>query len=259
MMKSISCHASSKCHLILFVPWYLQDLIPVPFMCTLSPVSSPMACSHCLFLDSSGGVLRLVQLILLPFTEMEHGLLLAGKLSMIWFSFVRSSSLSFSSSKEYKISTSQEMKPEKLPFRFLSFWRQLYNLCQRIFSIYVDCSIRWQSDAHIASWKSVQGIIRLHVLMKTAFISSSYDMATTWSAKRNLQTEFLQYRDMKSGSHRQKIRYLVKICEVRTGIYFHRSLVFLSLFLINSLRIPYVSLVDFFYLFLDTKEFHIVS
>ena len=141
-MKSISCHASSKCHLIPFVLWYLQALIPVLFMFIFPPVSSPMACSHYLFLDSSVGVLRLVQLNPLPFIEMELGLLLAGKLSTIWFSFVKSSPLSFSSSKEPKISTSKEMTPGKLQFRFLSFWRQLYNLCQRIFLIYVDCSIR---------------------------------------------------------------------------------------------------------------------
>ena len=39
-----------------------------------------MACSHGLFLDSSGGVLRLVQLSPLPYIKMEHGLSLGGKL-----------------------------------------------------------------------------------------------------------------------------------------------------------------------------------
>ena len=55
----------------------------VLFMSTLLLVLSLMACSHGLFLDWSGGVLRLVQLSPLPYIKMEHGSSLGGKLSMI--------------------------------------------------------------------------------------------------------------------------------------------------------------------------------
>ena len=62
---------------------YRQAQTLVLFMFTLLLVLSLMACLHGLFLDSSGGVLRPVQLSPLPYIKMEHGSSLGGKLSMI--------------------------------------------------------------------------------------------------------------------------------------------------------------------------------
>ena len=83
-----------------------QGWTHVPCMFTLSAVLFPMVCSHGLFLDLSVGVLKLVQLSPLPCSKMERGLLLGSKLSMILFLFVRSSLLSFLSSKETNLSRS---------------------------------------------------------------------------------------------------------------------------------------------------------
>ena len=102
-------HLNSKLRLIPFVPWRPQGWTLVLCLFTLSAVLFPMVCSLGLFLDLSVGVLKLVQLSPLPCTKMERGLSLGSKLSMILFLFVRSSLLSFLSSKETNFSRSRWM------------------------------------------------------------------------------------------------------------------------------------------------------
>ena len=93
---------------------------------------------------------------------------IGNKLSMILFLFVRSSLLSSLSSKEPTLSSSLWKAQVRLRCWFVSLWRQHCKLC-RVISIKVDCSIIFGSPVRIVSGKSVQAIIRLHVLMKIVF------------------------------------------------------------------------------------------
>ena len=147
-------------------------LDPCPLFFYFVSGSVPMVCSLGLFLDLSVGVLKLVQLSPLPCTKMERGLSLGSKLSMILFLFVRSSLLSFLSSKETNFSRSRWMAQVRWQCMFVSLWRQLCKLCH-VISIKVDCSIIFGSPVRIVSGKSVQGMIRSHVLMKIVFTSLS--------------------------------------------------------------------------------------